>query len=196
MKRLIAVSVMMFFMVACATHDQRARTESTAAGAGIGAALGAGLGYLLGEKEGAVVGAVIGATVGGAAGYSYADSITKRQKELERKENNLDARINFARGVNEDTLKYNQDLEKQIRIREANIEKMTQKAEQQALEKEIRTAEQNKALLKNGIEDLKNFQANQPQVSDELDAEIAELEKNLARLKSNTSKLASLRHRF
>ena len=208
MKRLILIMVLMFFIVACATQDQRAKTETTAAGVGIGAAIGAAFGYLVGDREGAAWGAAIGAALGGAAGYSYANKINDRREELIGKENDLDTRINVAHGINEETLKYNQKLEQNIEKLTAEIDNLDAKvkqqelaqrdlrAKQQDLDKVIKHTKENEAVLKKELDELKDFQTGQSQPSDELDMEIAKLEENLARLKNNTNQLASLRHRL
>src|SRR5512144_669755 len=113
MKRLIAVALIVT-MTGCATERQQAKTESTGTGTAIGAIVGAVIGSMAGGKRGAAIGAATGALIGGVAGYSYGDKIAQRHQELQGKENDLNARMNFARGVNQDTEEYNQKLRQEI----------------------------------------------------------------------------------
>jgi outer membrane lipoprotein SlyB len=211
MKRLMAITMFLIFVVACATEDQRAKTETAAIGAAGGAGLGAIGAKIFGKKDEddkkVLQAAAIGGAIGGIAGYMYADSITKRKQELSGKENDLDARINYARAVNEETHKANQELDQRIETLVAEMDELTEKAKQQEsahkeliakqqdLEKEIHVAENNEAILQKELDEFKGFRANQSQSSDELDAEIAKLEDNLARLKNSITKMAKQRHR-
>jgi hypothetical protein len=208
MKRLMVLVVALCFVAACATQGDQARTEGTAGGALLGAGAGALLGYAAGGSRGAAIGAATGAVVGGVAGYSYADGIVKRRQQLAGRENNLDARIAFARGVNQDTQEYNQRLVQEINTLEPQIDRLAAKAKQQqitqrelesekhALNKKVQEANDAAALTEEQLQDLKRFQARQTQTSDKLDAEIADLEGNLAQLRQNTSELASLSQRL
>lgn len=204
MKRFMILAVTVFFIAGCATKGRQARTEGTAGGAVIGAGVGALAGALIGGKKGAAIGAGAGALIGGAAGYSYADNIAKRRQELAGKENDLDARINYARGVNQDTKEYNQRLEKEIKEMEALVAKVDQQQitqqklekKRQVLSQDVQVANDHLASAEKELQDLKNFQSQQPQTSDELDAEIADIEQNLAQLRENTSELASLSQRI
>ena len=201
MKQFIILAVTVFFIAGCATKGQQARTEGTAGGAAIGAGVGALAGALIGGKKGAAIGAGAGALIGGAAGYSYADRIAKRHKELEGKENDLDAHIEYARGVNQDTEECNQRLENEIGalVAKVNQQQITQQElekERQALNQKVQVANDQLALAEKELHELKRFQSQQPQTSDELDTEIADLEQNLAQLRKNTSELASLSQRI
>jgi hypothetical protein len=209
MKRLVMLAFVALFIASCATQSDQARTEGTLIGAGVGAAIGAGLGYAIGGSgKSAGIGAAIGALAGGAGGYVYADHIAKRHEELAGKENDLDARIAFARGVNEDTEDYNKRLKKEVdelepRITEVAAKKKKQeitqselKNEKQALATKIKDANTQLAVGQDQLRDLKKFRTEQKETSKELDEEIATLEKSLAQMKSNTSALASLNQRI
>jgi hypothetical protein len=209
MKRLMALVVVLLLFTGCATQSEQARTEGTLAGAGIGALVGGGIGYLIGgSATSAGIGAALGAVAGGAGGYVYADRIARRHEELAGKENDLDARIAFARGVNEDTQEYNSRLKKQVNELEPKIadlaaRKKNQEVTQRELEKEkqalaMRVEDANKQLTvgQEQMNELTNFRSGQKKTSKELDAEIKTLEQNLAQLKSNTSTLASLNQRI
>ena len=66
----------------------------------------------------------------------------------------------------------------------------------QVLSQDVQVANDHLASAEKELQDLKNFQSQQPQTSDELDAEIADIEQNLAQLRENTSELASLSQRI
>ncbi|MDQ3564756.1 MAG: YMGG-like glycine zipper-containing protein [Pseudomonadota bacterium] len=208
MKRLIAVVLVAFLAAGCATQGQQARTEGTAAGAGIGALIGAGLGAAFGGGRGAAIGAGVGALLGSIAGYSYADNIAKRRSDLAGKENDLDARIAFAHGVNEDTQKYNVQLASEINDSAVKVntlaaqyknQQITQQqlvTERQNMSKKVQDAENQLQIANEQLDDLKRFRSQQPGPSDTLDIEITRLEGQLAQLKTNTSTLASLSQRI
>src|SRR5262245_10268329 len=98
MKAQLALLVAILFVAGCATtQEDQAKTEGTAVGAALGALVGAGIGYAAGGTKGAVIGGVTGATLGGTGGYVYANQVANRHKALAGKENDLDARVAFAR---------------------------------------------------------------------------------------------------
>jgi hypothetical protein len=209
MKRLVALAIVAVFVTSCATQGDQARTEGTLIGAGLGAAIGAGLGYAIGGSGTAAgIGAAIGALAGGAGGYVYADRIAKRHEELAGKENDLDARIAFARGVNEDTQEYNARLKKEVNELEPRIKDLAAKKkkqeitqreldkEKQALETKVNDANKQLTVGQDQLRDLKKFRSEQKKSSKELDEEIKGLEQSLALMKSNTSALASLNQRI
>ena len=201
MKRFVVLAVTVLFIAGCATKGQQARTEGTGVGAAGGAIGGALIGYLLGDEKGAAIGAGVGALIGGLAGYSYADNIANRRQELAGRENDLDARIKYAHGVNQETKECNQRLEKEIeaQVAKVNQQQITQQElekERQALNRKVQVANDQLALAEKELQELKRFQSQQPQTSDELDTEIADLEQNFAQLRRNTSELASLKQRI
>jgi hypothetical protein len=204
-----ALVVALLFLTACATQGDQARTEGTLAGAGIGAAVGAGLGYLIGrDGTAAAVGAAVGAALGGAGGYVYADRIAKRHEALAGKENDLDARIAFARGVNEDTQQYNKRLQNEVAELEpriSDLEARTQRQQitqaelakqKQALGTRINDANKQLALAQDELQGLKKFRDEQKNASRELDEQIVRLEANLAQMRASTTALASLNQRI
>ena len=208
MKKLIVLSILIIFISGCATKGQQTRTEGTAGGAGIGAVIGGLLGYALGDEKGALAGAALGAALGGAVGYTYADNIANRHAELAGHENDLDARIAFAEGVNQDTQEFNQLLERDIATlapeidalsAQARQEKITQKEldkKRQSMEEKVEETEIALAAAEDELKDLKKFQDRTPDQSDKLDSEIAKLERNLKQLKKNTDTIASLSQRL
>jgi len=209
MKRLIAVAVVVLLVAGCATQDQQAQTEGTAIGALGGALLGAAIGGLAsGNARGAAIGAGIGALTGGVAGFVYAHSIVKRREELAGKENDLDAQIKFAQGVNQDTEEYNRKLASDIKAYQSEVDRLVEQtkkqktqndelmAKKQELDKKFTTAKNDLASAEEQLQELKNFKSQQTKSSKELDVEIKKLEGNLAQLKSNTNALAALNARI
>ena len=208
-KRFCALAIVVVLLTSCATQGDTARTEGTLAGAGVGAAVGAGLGYLIsGNATGAGIGAAVGAAVGGGAGYAYADSIAKRHEALAGREKDLDARIAFAQGVNEDTQKYNLRLKNEIAERDQRItryQSMTQgqevaqrelAKEKQALSTRVNDANKQLAVAQEELQNLKKFRAEQAKSSRALDDQIKILEANLAEMRANTTALASMNARI
>ena len=206
MKNPIILAFAVLFMMSCATTEKQARTEGCAGGAVIGAVLGlVGAKVFDADEKWAVA---IGAVGGALAGCSYANRIVERQQALEGKENDLDARIQFARGVNDDTRAYNQQLVKKVEALEPQIDALVVQINQnqisqdqverkrKALNAEVKDAQQGLNALQTELADLKNFRAMQAVPSAELDAEIAALEASLEQLQQNTNALASLSQRI
>ena len=204
MKRLIAVAVVVLLATGCATQNQQAQTEGTALGALGGALLGGAIGFAAGGARGAAIGAGVGALTGGAAGFIYANSIVKRREELAGREKDLDAQIEFARGVNHDTEEYNRKLAAyKSEIDRLVAEGKKQKAQndelvakKQELDEKVKMAKSDLVSAKEQLQELKNFKSKQPTSSKELDVEIKKLEGNLAQLERNTDALASLNARI
>lgn len=208
MKRLMILAAIMIFLAGCATSGQQARTEGISLGALIGAGMGSGLGYAFGGSKGAAIGGGVGALFGGTVGYTYADRIAKRHEKLERAGNDLNARIQFAQGLNNDTQAYNQQLEAELDAQERNIDSLDAQVEKhqvsqqqlrkekQALDKKVAGANTQLAAAEKELQYLKGFRDQQTQSSSEMDAEIARLEGQVAQLKRNTSALASLSQRL
>lgn len=207
MKQVLTAMLIAFLVAGCATPGQQATTEGTAAGAGIGALIGAGLGAAIGGGEGAAIGAGAGALLGGIAGYSYAQNIQSRRNALRGRENNLDAQLDFARGLNQDTEAANRRLAQEIRDSEDKVNALAVKTQQQQatqgelesqrqeLSKKVKAAEDEHALAAQQLDELKQLRSRHPQDSPELDAQIAKLETQVQELKTNTTKLASLSQR-
>jgi hypothetical protein len=208
-KNLCALAILIAFLTSCATQGDTARTEGTVGGAAVGAAVGAGLGYLIGRNAaGAGIGAAVGAAIGGGAGYAYADSVAKRHEALAGKERDVDARIAFARGINEDTQQYNVRLAREVADREQRIARLqtaTQNQEtaqrelakeKQALSARVTDANNQLAVAQQELVNLKQFRATQASSSKALDDQIVLLEANLAEMKSNTTALASMNARI
>jgi hypothetical protein len=192
----------------CATTSNNQRTSAVECGAA-GAVGGLLLCKLMGgdDRQCAVVTVLAGA--GGASiCYVYAGNLEKRQKELAGKENDLDARLRYVRGVNEDSAKLNQqlrdrvtkvtrhtdDLVAQINQKTVSQQKLTQ--EREALDNEVKAANEQLALEKKALDDMKQFQAQHAGKSRELDSEIAKQRRLLAETERQTTALASQRERI
>src|SRR5215470_6631164 len=181
MKRLIAVAVVVLLVAGCATQDQQAQTEGTAIGALGGALLGAAIGGLAsGNARGAAIGAGIGALTGGVAGFVYAHAIVKRREELAGKENDLDAQIKFARGVNQDTEEYNRKLASDVKAYKSEVDRLVEQTKKQKtqndeliakteeLDKKLETAKDGLASADEQLQELRSFKSQQTKSSKEL----------------------------
>lgn len=221
MNRTIALFLMGSLVTGCATTKDQVMLEGcgtgalvgTAGGAAAGAAIGAAAGDKNKHKQGAATGAAIGAGVGLIAGLfagcTYADSLNKRYDQLRGKESDLNAQIQFAQGVNKDSIEYNNKLRAQVNANEENVAELAAKktrneATQSELEKErttltktIQQAEQTSTNLQGAIAELKQFRSQRPAGSTaNLDGEIAGLESQLAQLRGATQSLAAQRQRI
>ena len=179
-------------------------------------AVGAGLATAICIAAGGSAAACAGAAAGGGAlgagiCYTYAQKYEKRRQELAGKENDLDARLKYVRGLNEDSEKLNQDLNARVeqvskradkivtQMREGTISQQQLVKEREELLKEENVAKDQVALEKNALEDMKQFQARQAQTgneSAELDAEIRKQERLLAETQNATRALAAQRQRI
>ena len=180
-------------------------------GAAGGAGLGAGIGAAAGKHaaEGAAIGALVGLAAGLFAGCTYADSLNKRYDQLRGKESDLNAQIQFAQGVNKDSIEYNNKLRAQVNANEEKVAELAAKktrneATQSELEKEratltktIQQAEQTSTDLQGAIAELKKFRSQRPAGSTaDLDGNIGNLENQLAQLRGATQSLAAQRQRI
>ena len=179
-------------------------------------AVGAGLATAICIAAGGSAAACAGAAAGGGAlgagiCYTYAQKYEKRRQELAGKENDLDARLKYVRGLNEDSEKLNQDLNTRVaqvskradeivaQIRQGSISQQELTKEREKLLKEENSAKDQVALEKSALEDMKNFQSRQAQTgneSAELDAEIRKQERLLAETQNATRALAAQRQRI
>jgi hypothetical protein len=179
-------------------------------------AVGAGLATAICIAAGGSAAACAGAAAGGGAlgagiCYTYAQKYEKRRQELAGKENDLDARLKYVRGLNEDSEKLNQDLNARVeqvskradkivtQMREGTISQQQLVKEREELLKEENVAKDQVALEKSALEDMKQFQARQAQTgneSAELDAEIRKQERLLAETQNATRALAAQRQRI
>lgn len=208
MRTAIAILSALCLCAGCATATNNQRTSALECGAG-GVAGGFILCKLLGgdDKQCAVVAVVTG--VGGTAiCYSYAGNLEKRQQELAGKETDLDARLRYVRGVNEDSAKLNRQLRDRVvtvtqhtdaLVAQVNLKKVSQQKlakEQEALDLEIKVANEQLSLGKKTLEGMKQYRSTQAPNSSKLDAEIAKQQRLLAETQRQTTALASQRRRI
>jgi len=201
----VTIALLVTLMTACETTQQTASLECGAAG--LGAA------FLLCKAAGgsnatcAAIGGVVGVG-GGALCYSLSDKMAKRRKELAGHENDLDARLSYVRGINEDSAKYNEDLRKQVTELTAHTNTVVQQIQQNSIDQQ-KLADQRKALdtaLKNANDSviaqrdalnfMRSYQASQSSKSSELAAEVQREQMLLAETQRQTTALASQRQRI
>jgi len=212
MKRFLAIVLITALFTSCANQSQQAKTEGTAVGAAGGAAIGAIIGKVIGDDTGMAIGAAVGALAGGLIGYNYAARMDKHRKELEGRENNIDARIEFARAMNSETKAYNDTLEQEISATMTQVQeqKLTQQElakKKQELEATTNEAIDELAKIENDLRGMKTYRQKrevliqQNLIADQgesnvLDQEIAKMEAHLEQLRQNTTALASLSQRI
>ncbi len=208
MNRVIVLFLVGSLVTGCATKDQQATAEGVGAGAGIGALLGAGIGALAGGGKGAAIGAGIGAALGAASGYAYADHVKQRNAQLAGKEHNLDAQIAYAKSANEDIVKANSQLQKEVADSEQHVNELAAKVqshqitqaklqdERNKLSAKVKNAENQLQLASADLGKLKTLRAQQTQSSPELDTQITTLEGQVAQLRNYTNTLASQQQRL
>jgi hypothetical protein len=189
---------------ACATNEQTAALECGAGGAGVA--------FLICKAAGgstatcAAAGVGVGA-IGGAGCYVYSKKLDERRKVLAGHENDLDARLTFVKGVNEDTVQYNEGLKKQV----ADLSKHTAVVEQQVSQQsadQTQLANQRKALdaaikevndsitsQKSTLKEMRDYQAQHASSSQELAQQIQREQANLQDTQRQANALAGLKQR-
>ncbi|HEU4854599.1 MAG TPA: hypothetical protein VFS89_04835 [Nitrosospira sp.] len=189
-----------------------AALECGAVGAGLATAICLAAGGDAATCAGAAAG---GGLVGAGACYTYAQKYEKRRQELAGKENDLDARLKYVRGLNEDAEKLNRDLDTRVaeisrrtdatvaQINQGTISSQELAKEREALLKEENAAREQVELEKAALEDMKRFQAEQLRktgedkaIHAELDAEIRKQERLLKETQSATTAFATQRQRI
>jgi chromosome segregation ATPase len=147
--------------------------------------------------------------LGGGACYAFASHYEKRREELAGKENDLDARLKYVKGLNEDSEKLNKQLNTRLaevsrrtdeisaEVEQGTITRQQLAKERAALQKEEQAARDQVELQKTALEDMKRFQAQQskagqddPRIA-ELDAEIAKQERLLKEAQGATTAFAA-----
>lgn len=216
--RVIAALLLLTMITGCSTvggtrgSSGMAALECGAVGAGLAAAICLAAGGNAATCAGAAAG---GGLLGAGACYTYAQKYEKRRQELAGKEDDLDARLKYVRGLNEDSKKSNEELNKRVaqvskhtdtvvaQIKQGTISQQELEKEREALLKEEKLANDQVALEKSALEDMKRFQAEQKRKTGadsathaELDAEIKKQQRLLEETQTQTSALASQRQRI
>jgi len=188
----------------CATTTQTAGLEC-----GLG---GAGAGYLACKLAGgtdahcAEIGAAVGA--GGALACSlYAQHLEQRRKELEGKENDLDAQIRYVQGLNADTQQLNADLAKRVASVTESTDKVVAEIQQQQMSQAqiaqerktrddtLRTSQDEVNQGTQALQTAKELRAKDSNASPALDAAIQQQEQLLAEAQRQVGLLAAQRDR-
>lgn len=188
----------------CATPSRTAGAECAAVGAGVGFVLCKVFG---GSDQGCAAVAAIGGGLGGLGCYGYASSLEKRRESLQGKENDLDARIAYVRGLNEDGEKLNVALREKVeatsRRQDQLLAQVSQgKASSQQLAKErqqigadLASARQQAALQQGAFEEAKRYRASLVRPSPPLDAELARQQQVVVQTQGYVDTLARLNER-
>jgi ABC-type phosphate transport system auxiliary subunit len=205
MKTPIVLALASIMTLSCATPQGTSSLECGAGGALGGYALCKLLG---GDDKKCLAAAVLTGVAGGAICYTYAANLQKRQQELAGKENDLDARLRYVRGLNEDTEKLNRQLSQHVaevtkhteevraKIARKEITQQQLAKEEEALANEKKAANEQLKLAQEQLADMKRFRDQQRgRNTADLDIQIAKLEGLLAQTRKETSALASQRLR-
>jgi uncharacterized protein YcfJ len=213
---LVIVTLSLSGLTSCATtKNDRGRTQAEGAGAGAvaGALIGGIIGAATGDSKSAIVGAAIGAVAGGAAGYAYGTHIANEKEKYAHEEDWLNACIASAEKVNQETMKYNAKLGKDIKTLEAETvqlkaaylekkdKKLTMDKEKKKIE--IKLAEARETLkrakfeLENQEKVLAETKAKRNDVyAKKFETKIEELNGYIAELETQTEALASMSQRM
>lgn len=218
MKKLLLVllCLSMALLPGCANiqnDSTRTTTEGTLAGAGVGAGVGALVGALVGGGRGAAIGAGIGAGVGALTGAAVGKHIADKKAEYASREDWLDACIAQARTTNENTVAYNQQLSADIAALDKESTRLAadykrKKVSAESMVAESKAIQQRKADVDKTIAQLETEMAGQKKVvadaragnntreADIIENEIAKMEKQIAQMKKDSEKLASISMRI
>ena len=199
-----ALAGMCLLTVGCATQQQ---TASLQCGAG-GAAIGFTACMLMGHSaERCSVIAAAGAGIGAIACYSYAGQLDKRRQALAGREDDLNARLVYVRGLNDDAERLNGELSErvlaatkrsdellaQVQAKRASAERLA--AERTHLDEELKEANKQVALQRGAAVEMKAYQAKQSTPSKNLDEQIAKQDRLLVDTQRQLEALASVRER-
>ena len=205
MKKILLASCVAALVTGCANPQQQGASE----GAAIGAVLGGVLCAVAGGNA-STCAAVAGASaaLGGAVGYTYANNVEKRRQALAGRENDMNARLEYVRGVNQDSERFNAELQQKMQNAARQTEQFQDqiaagRATQQQiaqrrnkLDREISDANQQVESMESALEDMRRFRdSNAGQASPQLDQQIETLSQTLDQARSNTQALAGLRQR-
>jgi hypothetical protein len=188
-------------LAACATQQQNASLQC----GGGGLAAGYVLCKLAGGSDKSCMGVGIAAgTIGAAACYSYAGRLEKRRQELAGRENDLNARIRYAKGLNEDGEKLNAELRQRVTVASQRVDELNRQGaraagqlttERTRLDDELKVARQQVSLQRQAFNEVKNYQSRRSTPSKDLDVELSRQEQLLARTQQQVDELASVRQR-
>jgi hypothetical protein len=144
---------------------------------------------------------------GAAVCYSYSNNLKKRQEALAGHERDLNSQIQYVRGLNEDTTKFNADLKTKVldvtastdqtvaQIKQGTADQAKIAATRKELDNEVKQAQAQVDKGVSALAEAKKFREQQTTPSPELDTAIAQQEKLLADAKQQVDMLASQRAR-
>lgn len=191
-------------LVGCETTTETAGLQCGAGGAVGGYVLCKALGGS--DAQCLSAGALLGA--GGAAlCYNYASNLERRRAQLAGQENNLDARIRYVRGLNEDSEKLNGELTERVaavtrstdqlvaQIQQRRISQEQLARERKARDDEVRAASLQVAKGTEALNEVKAYRAQRKVASPDLDLAIARQEKLLADAQRQVQLLSAQRAR-
>jgi hypothetical protein len=202
--RTIMTALISCMTLGCSTTQGTAAVECGAGAAGSAFLLCKALG---GDNDKCAALAAVGGAGGATFCYNYADKLEKRRQELGGRENDLDARIEYVRNLNQDAEQLNAQLRTRVtevtqhtdevvsKVSQGELTKDQLKQEQAALDHEIQSVSHQAAQERDALEEMKRFQARQEQRSQALDAEIVKQEQLLIDTERQTSALAAQRQR-
>ncbi len=201
MKKTLCVMILFCFAITTGCANMSQSQKATAQGGLAGGAVGALIAKLSGGDEKDIArAAVVGAAIGALVAYNLASRLEEERKALEGKENNLDARIAYARTVNTQTKKYNDDLTADIDKIEESVQKgMAKKADLTRMQNKLN---EDIASVNTTLKELEEYRVtliskNHPKAKvHELDAQIQELQAHLQSIEKNALKFAQLKKRI
>jgi len=150
---------------------------------------------------------VAGGLIGGAMCYSYADRLEKRRQQLAGREQDLNARLTYVRGLNEDGQQLNAELRGRVNAASRRVASLSTQVgrdsssagqvakERQRLDDEVKAAQQQVALQGEALSEVKAYRVRAKPASSQLDSEIAQQEALLADAQRQVAALASMRER-
>jgi uncharacterized protein YcfJ len=207
----ICLILSMALLAGCATDRGQTQAEGTGAGAVLGAATGALIGYLAGGEKGALIGVASGAAVGAGAGYAVGTHVANQKAKYVKQEDYLDAVIDSARKMNQETRQFNALLGSQIDtldrettslVRLYNqraVRKVELQKEEQMLAARISQARAQLQKVRNELNvQVKVLTQEKGQSQDQLQkqqAQINELARNKVELEQYINRLASIKSR-
>jgi hypothetical protein len=144
---------------------------------------------------------------GAAVCYSYSNNLKKRQEALAGHEKDLNSQIQYVRGLNDDTTKFNADLKTKVlnvtastdqtvaQIKQGTADQSKIASTRKELDNEVSQAQAQVDKGVSALAEAKKFREKQTAPSPELDTAIAQQEKLLADAKQQVDMLASQRAR-
>jgi DNA repair exonuclease SbcCD ATPase subunit len=202
MVRSCSIVLLGALVAGCATTEQNAALECGAGGAG-GAFL---ICKLAGGSDATCAAVGVGAgTISATGCYAWSSKLKKEREALAGHENDLDARLAYARSVNDTMSKYNDSLRQkvadfsqhsavtahQISVQTKDETQLT--SQRRKIDETLKEANASIAEQQQTLAEMHNFQAQHASHSESLAAEIRREEANLQGTQRQASALANLK---